>query len=502
MVMPKINQFLEVIKKRPAGPLGGTVCLLLIMWAVFSLFADEDAQSSVNNYTVIEGPLKISLSEAGTIQPKEKLVIKNPIEGSTAITFLVVEGNKVKKGDLLIELDSSSLFDKKVNQEIQVQKALASRIEAVENLEVAKNQAQSDVESAQLAYDFAQIDLKKYLEGEYPNALAKANSDIIIAEKEVSQAKDKLDWSTKLNAENYLSQTELNTDTLSYNQKKMMMEIKSSTKDLLVNYTHRRKLAELESNVTQTKSDLERKSRKAKANIARASANKAAKIAEYERQSSKLEKYVSQLEMTRIYAPADGTIIYATSAEQGGRHHSHTEPLKVGNSVQERQELIHLPTTSGFIVNVSMPESCVNKVKVGQFVRVKVDAKPSEVFTGSVTSISNVVNAQTNYTNSDLKLYDVVITLDGSNAELLRSGMSCTAEVIIEQYKNAVYVPMAAVLNVGGKPTVYIVKGDKVKPRTVQTGMDNNAVITVASGLKAGETVTLTPPLEQAGVVE
>lgn len=502
--MFKFNKLPDIIKKRPAISLGSMTVMVLIMWGMISFFANRDAQSNINNYTVRQGPLKISVTETGTIQPKEKLIVKNLIEGSTAITYLVDEGSKVKKGDLMIELDSSSLSDKKIDQEIQVQNAAAARIEAIENNEVVKNQAQSDIESAQLAYDFAQQDLKKYIEGEFPNALAQVNSDIKVAEGEFSQAKNKLEWSKKLSADQYLSQTELNTDTLSYNYKKLTVEMKNAARDLLVNYTYKRKLAELESSVQQAKSDVERKARKAKANIAQAGASKAAKQAEYDRQSAKLEKYISQLEKTKVYAPEDGTIIYATSAEQSQhRHGSHTEPLKVGNSVQERQELIHLPTTSGFVVNISTPESNLSKVKVGLHVQVVVDAMPNETFTGVVSSVSNVVNAQTNFMNPDLKLYDVVIALeDNSNKPLLRSGMTCTAEIIIDQFENAVYVPIEAVMSVSGKPTVFVVKGDKVKARAVETGLENNAVIMVTSGLKAGELITLAPPLAQAGVVE
>ena len=501
--MLNYNKLQEIIKKRPAISLGGIAVLGLFAWGVISLLSGDDAQSSIHNYIVKQGPLKISLTETGTIQPKEKIIIKNEVEGSTAITYLVDEGSKVKKGDLMMELDSSTLSDKKVDQEIQVQKAEASNIEASENYEVSKNQAQSDIESAQLAYDFAQQDLKKYLEGEYPNALAQAESDITLAEQELSQAKEKLDWDKKLYAEKYLSQTELETDMLSYNQKEIALGLKKSAKELLENFTYKRQLAKLQSDVTQAKSAHERTIRKAKANIAQAEANKAAKQAQYERQQAKLVKYESQLEKTKIYAPEDGTIIYATSAEQGQHRHSHTEPLKLGVNVQERQELIHLPTESGFQVTVSIPEGSLNKVKVGLPVRITVDTIPDVIYNGIVTSIASVINAENNYMNSDLKEYDTVITLENDgNIDHLRSGMSCSAEIVIYEYDSAMYVPIEAVMSVDGKPTVYIVKGDKLKPRKVETGMDNNIVIRIASGLEHGEIVSISPPLAQAEVVE
>jgi HlyD family secretion protein len=498
------NKLHEVIKRWPAMSLGGIVFLAFISWGVISLFTGEDARSSLHNYTIKQGPLKISISGNGTIQPKEKLIIKNEVEGATAITYLLEEGSKVKKGNLMIELDSSTLSDKKVDQEILVQKVEASNIEASENYEVSKNQAQSDIESAQLAYEFAQQDLKKYLEGEYPRLLAQANSDITLAEQTLSQAMAKLDWSKKLYAQKYLSQTELETDTLSYNQKEIALKLKKSAKDLLENHTYKRQLAKFQSDVTQRKSALEREIRKAKANIAKAGANKTSKQAEYERQQLKLLKYKSQLEKTRIYAPADGVIIYGTSAEQSQhRHGSHNEPLKLGNTVQERQELIHLPTTSGYVVKISIPESSLNDVKVGLPARVTVATLPNEIYTGTVTSVATVANAQDAFMNPDLKVYDTIISLENrGNMDLLRSGMSCSAEIIIEQYDNAVYVPIEAVMRVGGKPTVFIITEDNIKPREVETGLDNNVVIRIKSGLEPGEIVTLSPPLAQAEVVE
>lgn len=241
----------------------------------------------------------------------------------------------------------------------------------------------------------------------------------------------------------------------------------------------------------------------AKANVVQAEAQEAAMQAEYERQLAKLEKYKNQLEKTKIYAPADGTVIYATSAEQSRRRRSRTEPLKVGNSVQERQELIHLPTTSGFVVDISISEGDLSKVKIGLPALVTVDTIPNVVYTGKVTYVSKVINAQDAYSNPDLKLYDTVITLDnGGDMNLLHSGSSCSAEIIVEQYQEAMYVPIEAVMSVDGKPTVYVIKGDRRNPRTVETGLDNDVVIRIVSGLEPGEIISLSPPLAQAAVVE
>ncbi len=79
--------------------------------------------------------------------------------------------------------------------------------------------------------------------------------------------------------------------------------------------------------------------------------------------------------------------------------------------------------------------------------------------------------------------------------------MSCKAEIIIEQYDDAIYVPVQAVLRVKGSPTVYVVKGKTHEPRKVQMGLDNNRMVHITSGLEEGEFVLLAPPLAE-GTIE
>lgn len=80
--------------------------------------------------------------------------------------------------------------------------------------------------------------------------------------------------------------------------------------------------------------------------------------------------------------------------------------------------------------------------------------------------------------------------------------MNSSVEIIIDQYKKAIYVPIQALLNVDGKQTIYLVKGDRLRPRTVETGLYNNSIIRIVSGLEPGDIVSLSPPLAQATVVE
>jgi hypothetical protein len=78
--------------------------------------------------------------------------------------------------------------------------------------------------------------------------------------------------------------------------------------------------------------------------------------------------------------------------------------------------------------------------------------------------------------------------------------MSCKAEIIVEQYTDVVYVPVQAVLRVGGQPTVYVVTKRTPEERKVEIDLDNNRMVKVSNGLTEGEIVMLTPPLKAATV--
>ena len=499
--MSKINTILRFFKNRPFILIAVVIVLIGIGLVRFTLFkADEGSSSNLVTFTAKRGPLRISVTETGSIEAREKIILKSEVTGRTSIISLVDEGTRVKKGDLLVELDSSKLVDERIDHQIRVQNAEAAFVGARENLAVVKNQAQSDVDKAKLAYDFAVQDMKKYLEGEYPNQLKEVESRITLANEEVTRAKENLEWSKKLFNEKYISQTELEADELAVKRRALDLELAQNDLGLLKNFTYKRKLAQLKSDVKQAKMALDRTIRKAKADMVQAEANLKAKESELERQRYKLAKNEKEIEKTKIYAPADGLVIYATSA--GGGHRGHRrEPLAEGAEVRERQDLIHLPTASGVNAEVGIHEASLDKISIGLPVEVTVDALPGEIFTGRVVSIAPLPDAESAFMNPDLKIYDTVIYLDdNADSSLLRTGMSCTAEIVVEEHRDATYIPVQAVLRVGGRPTVYVAKSKTLEPRKVEIGLDNNRMVRIISGLEPGEVVSLAPPLASATV--
>lgn len=444
--------------------------------------------SGLLTFEVVEGPLLISVTESGTINAREQVVIKSEVEGQTQILYLIPEGESVKKGDLLVRLDSSQLEDQLVDMQIRVQNTEALYIDARENLAVVKSQSESDVTAAELAYQFAQEDLDKYVDGDFPLQLKDAEARVTLAEASLAGAEEDLTGKERLFEKDFITPKELDTAKRIRQGTKLELELAESNMELLKGFTYDRAMTQLKSDLKETELALERAKLKASADVVQADASHKARKSEYEREQSKLEKLVGQIERTELFAPTDGMVVYATTTEGKGRQ----EPLEEGQMVWERQEIIHLPTASSVMAKVEIHESNLSKVKLGLGVRITVDALPGREFIGHIAHIAQLPDAQSIYMNPDLKVYDSEIYIDGDGSDL-RTGMSCRAEIMIEQFENAIYVPVQAVVFAKAQAIVQVVKGNRIEDRKVEVGLDNNRMIRISANLEPGERVLLTP---------
>jgi HlyD family secretion protein len=478
----------------------GAVLVGVGAYGLVTWLAEARTESkSVALFAVRRGPLVISVTESGTIKSREKVVLKSEVAGRTTILTLIPEGTHVKKGTLLVELDGSKLVDDRTKQQIVVLNAEASYIRARENLAVTTSQGESDVAKAALEYKFAKLDQKKYLEGEYPQDLQEADSEITLAKEELQRADEKLQWSQRLAKDGYLSQIEVKGDALTAKRAQLNLKLAQGKKWLLQSFTHQRNVQQHESDVDQTAKALDRVNRRAAADVIQAKAELKAKESEFKRQQAQLEKVNKQITKCRIVAPVDGMVVYATTGK--GHWRGNVEPLDEGQDVRERQELIHLPTTSGMMAEVKVHESSLTKVRRGLPVRVTIDALPGRAFTGRVRKIGLLPDAQMAFLNPDLKVYSTQIDIEGDSAEL-RPGMTCRAEIIVDEYDDTLYVPVQSVLRVGGHSTAYVLGPDGPIARPIKVGLDNNRVIRVIEGLAEGEKVLVAPPLAPSEALE
>lgn len=472
------------------------ICIVVVWLKVVK--AGEQPVTDLVTFVAKRGPLTISVLESGTIKPRERLILKNELEGRTSIISLVPEGKYVTKGEVLVELDASTLEDALIDQEIAVQNAEAAFIDANETLAVAENQAQADIELAKLTLKFAEQDLEQYLDGQYPKDVNTARNEITLREEELQRAEDTLGWSERLFKEKYLSNTDLQADKLAVTRSKNALDLAKEELRMLMEYTHQRNIDQFTSDYHQAEMALERTLRKAKADVIQAKADLKAKELEFMRQQDKLTKIRDQLDKATIISPVEGTVIYATSARRSG-YRDNREPLNEGVEVFERQELIYLPTAQSTMAEVDIHEASLEKVRVGLPAIVTVEALAGRTFLGKLGRIAPLPDPASMWMNPDLKVYESEVYLEGNTPDL-RAGMSCKVEIIVKQYEDVVYIPVWAVIRIADQPTVYVVHAGSIEQREVQIGLDNHRMVHVISGIEEGEVVLLNPPLKAAAI--
>ncbi len=207
-------------------------------------------------------------------------------------------------------------------------------------------------------------------------------------------------------------------------------------------------------------------------------------------QKERLEKLRKQLEACTIRAPAPGQVVYSSSMMD--RWARRRGLIEVGAEIRERQKIISIPDTSKMKVEIKVHETWVDKIKVGQQAKITVAAFPDETFTGKVLKKAPLADSE-NWLNPDLKVYATDVSIDGTH-NFLKTGMTAKVEVVIEELKDVISVPIQAVVNIEGKKVCFVSSGSSSERRQVETGAFNDSFVEIKSGLAEGDKVLLNPP--------
>ncbi len=453
------------------------------------------ADEQVPVFAVQRGPLTIAVTSGGSIQSRDKAVISSELEGNNTVIWVINEGTHVQPGDLLLEFDASDLVDKRNEQEISVANTEANLIIAEEKLGITEGDCDAALLDREVDLMLAKMALEKYQEGDYPQQVRQYDADIVLSDEELKRAAEELEWSERLAKEGFLTRTQLQADELALKRKQLNLEMSKTKMNVLTNYTVLQQQSTLESTRRKAERALARIKWQNKASLRQVETEVRARTRERDRATNRLEELNFQISKSKIYAPTNGMILYASTVQIASRKWW-IKPLEVGSTAVERQDLIYIPLESGMVVEVMIPEASLNKIDTGMPARVKIDAFPGRIFDGRLVKIGILPDGQSSQLNPDLKLYRCEIECDFKDVTI-RPGMSCDVELIKESYEDALYVPVQCVVRVDNMPRVYVRDDGEWVPRIVRVGLDNNRMIHVLEGVRAGEEVMLAPPVKE-----
>ncbi len=472
--------------------IAATIGVVTIIFAMSLFTMSRPAPQTYSDYEVKRGDFLVSVVEGGTLQAVDEVSIRNDVEGTSRIIFIVPEGSIVKKGDLLVELDSSTAQDAVNQQQINVEKAQFAVVQAEQQLDIQKSTVESEIRAATLKVEFAQSDLDKFANGQALQAQRNAQIEITNVLETLKIAEERLQWSEKLYTNGFETKGNLDKDRLTVSQTKLRLEQTQKALWMVERFDNPKNKRALESALQENTENLDRVKLQGDRKLAQYRADVETQRKTLELSQAKLERDKRQITAAKIYAPQDGLVVYGGSSDHG--HYSSESMIEEGATVRNRQELIKLPDVSQMELRVRIHESHINQIQLGQPAFVVLDSIPDQRFRGEVSRVAPLPDGPSRYGNPDLKVYatDILVT---DKLPDIKPGVSGRAEIIITNLANVMTVPIQAVTTRQGKQVVF--RADRLQePVTVTVGMYNNKFIEITSGLKEGDRVLLSPPFD------
>jgi HlyD family secretion protein len=137
-------------------------------------------------------------------------------------------------------------------------------------------------------------------------------------------------------------------------------------------------------------------------------------------------------------------------------------------------------------LSADIDETEVSKLKVGQNVRVMLDAYDTKAFDGKLTNISLL--SSKNSTGGTI--FEATVIVNTGKGEV-REGMNGDIDIIVDQRNNVLTVPFEAIKTDGQKKMVYVIEKGIAHIREIKTGLASDTEYEVVSGLKQHDTIAV-----------
>lgn len=509
MIANFVNPSLSKVSKgRPSPAVALAISAVLIVGASAGSYAiyrravappSAEAAFASRLVTVKAIPLDVTIVQQGELQAVDNIDLISRVEGRTTITEIVKEGAYVKRDEILVELDSQVIRQGIDDTTLEVQRAEAAVSNAREMLAIQESNNNAELEGATVALQLAELDLKKYVEGTFPQEEKTAATKLDMARTNLQTKLDELQQSKNLFTRGFAMANDVKKAELAVTEARNTVQEAETALRVLRQYNHQADLAGKQNSLAQAKSKLERVKRQNESLLVQKQADLTSAQQQLSLRTRKLEELNEQLAACTIKAPADGMVVYVNNPDN-----QQSGAIQQGGEVRERQPILRLPDVSSMKAVLKLNEAQANRVQVGMRANVEITGIPHPI-SGTVTKVSIVPVSGNRWMNPDSKEYPAEVTLDQTPPNL-KPSTSAKSTIMVKSLNDVLAVPLMSIYSAGYRSYVFVLENGKVEPREVTLGESSLTDVQVRTGLNPNDRVLRLEAaegkrlLEQAGI--
>ncbi len=432
----------------------GIVVVVLLVVGVFvwqRLTAPPATAARAQTATVTRGTLVATVNAAGNVSAPKTTALAFQASGRVAKVNVQV-GDQVKKDQVLMQLDTTDLDLALKTAQTNLVSAQASFDSNATSLQISLKTAQNNLITAQSSYDAAKAKNATNLD---QLVLAKISLDKAKAALATAQAAyDPISW---------------RSDAALTPQAATLASAQADYNSALANYNITANTIN-DSALVQAQASLD--SAKANLDQAQKAMDTSPKIAQAQLDNAKVAVDTAQrnLAQATITAPYGG-IISAVNFSAGDTAGSGTAVSMVDPSTLQ--------------VKVTIAEVDMAKIKVSEPAQMTMDALPGKTYDAQVAAISPVGTVTQGVVN-----YPIIVSVTKPDADV-KPGMTANLAIEVDRRDNVLLLPTRAVRTQGNQKIVTVeYKGQNIQV-PIGTGLSNDTMIEVTSGLQEGDQVLL-----------
>ena len=454
----------------------------------FSVFSNGTADvTDVLTHRVERSNLRITVTERGNLESQKTVDGICQLRGySNKIIYIVEEGKTVQEGEVVVRFDSAEIDKEIAEQEIEFAQAESLVETTKQEVEVKINEGKSAVAAAQLELTLARLDLEKYEQGDYKVELSDLQGQIALAEVELERSRDAFENFKALVKKGFREPQQLKSEKQQVAYAEFNLERDKSKLRVLEDFTKKRQLTEFRAKAEEAERKLARAIATDKATVskAKAEAESAKGVLAMERKN--LDEWLEQREKCEIKAEQTGVLAYANED-----WYDSDRRIREGAIVYRRQKIFSLPDLKLMQVKVNVHESVVKKVKAGQKAKIRVVAFSNTTFVGTIKSVSQLADSSNSWRRGGVKEYTTIVTVDELPDIDIKPGMNAEVEILVDDLKDVIAVPVQAVTEHNHQHYAYVKNGADFDRVPVEVGESNTRMVQIVSGLEVGIDVAL-----------